>query len=150
MASEDQTVKADHLREVLRREEEIFVQLRAALTLSKDKRIKVEEKVGTKKERAIEAFKFSKAMEDIKISFAQEAFLEGFEICLGRVAKNFLEVDLDLLIGKPSEKASPSNVKATSPIAEPTPEALGLAVEPEAARNALTSPTTELAEVENL
>ncbi|EHA8586785.1 hypothetical protein COCNU_scaffold000934G000040 [Cocos nucifera] len=77
MALEEQTAKADRLRKALRREEEVSIELRAALTLLKDKRNKTEEEVGTEKERAIKAFKSSKAMEDIKIAFSQEAFLEG-------------------------------------------------------------------------
>ncbi|EHA8588175.1 hypothetical protein COCNU_scaffold004308G000010 [Cocos nucifera] len=67
--SEEQTAEADHLREVLRREEEVSMELRAALTLSEDKRKKAKEEVGVEKERAVDAFKSSKAMKDIKIAF---------------------------------------------------------------------------------
>ena len=71
--------------------EEVSMGLRVALILSEAKRNKAEVEVGIKRERAVEAFKSSKAMEDIKIAFTHEAFLEGFEICMRRVTKNFPE-----------------------------------------------------------
>ena len=45
--------------------------LKAALTLVKEKK-KIEEEVNAEWERVVEAFKSSKAMEDIKITFARE------------------------------------------------------------------------------
>ncbi|KAG1365003.1 hypothetical protein COCNU_12G000030 [Cocos nucifera] len=87
---------------------------KAALTLFKDKRNKVEEKVDVEKEWTVEAFKSSKAMEDIKIAFVRKAFLEGFEICMRRVVKNFLDVDLNILMDELDEEVDPSNTGATS------------------------------------
>ena len=138
---------------MLWREEEASTGLRAALTPSKDKRRRAKEEVGAKREQAIEVFKSSKAMEDIKIAFVQESFLEGVEICM-RVAKNFFEVDLDLLIDEPSKEADPSNAGAASPITEstlgapdPAAEAPRSIFEPEVANNVSTSPTFAPTEV---
>ncbi|EHA8588205.1 hypothetical protein COCNU_scaffold004374G000020 [Cocos nucifera] len=89
VASEIQVVKVEHLREASRREEEASMGLKAVLTLSKDKRKKEEEEIGTEREWAVEAFKSSQAMEDIKIAFTKEAFVEGFKIYMRRVVKNF-------------------------------------------------------------
>ncbi|EHA8588342.1 hypothetical protein COCNU_scaffold004798G000010 [Cocos nucifera] len=137
--------------------EEVSMGLRAALTLSKDKRKKAEEEVSIERERAVEAFKSSRAMEDIKIAFAQEAFLEGFEIYMRRVVKNFPRVDLDFLTNKPNGEADPSNIGAASPATEPTlgvPELTAEApksiLEPKAAKDVPTSPVHTLTWVENL
>ncbi|EHA8586901.1 hypothetical protein COCNU_scaffold001137G000010 [Cocos nucifera] len=89
--------------------------LEVALTLMEEKRKKIEEEVGAEKERAIEAFKSSKAMEDIKIAFTREAFLEGFEICMRRFAKNFADVDLELLTDEPNEEAGAAPESAPKP-----------------------------------
>ena len=125
-----QAAEVGHLQEALRRVEEALARLKVALTLSEDKRKKVEEEVNTESEKAIEAFKSSKAMEDIKIAFAQEAFLEGFEICMRRVTKNFSKVDLNLLTNEPSDEAGPSNtgadIGAISPTVKPSPRFLKL------------------------
>ncbi|EHA8588030.1 hypothetical protein COCNU_scaffold003947G000010 [Cocos nucifera] len=115
-------IQVECLWEALRREEEAFAGLKAALTLSEDKRKELEEEVNVESERAIEAFKSFKAMKDIKVSFAKETFLEEFEICIRRAAKNFQNVDLNLLTDKPSNEAGPSNASATSLTAQPTPK----------------------------
>ncbi|EHA8586752.1 hypothetical protein COCNU_scaffold000878G000010 [Cocos nucifera] len=84
----------------------------------------MEEEVDTKRERAIDNFKSSKVMEDIKIAFAREAILKGFQICMRRVMENFSDIDLDLLMDESDDEASPSyasiEVGAASHIAEPT------------------------------
>ncbi|KAG1327731.1 hypothetical protein COCNU_01G016650 [Cocos nucifera] len=69
-ASKIQATEIEHLRERSWKEEEVFAGLRTALTLSKDKRKKAEEEVSIERERAVEAFKSSKAMEDTKIAFS--------------------------------------------------------------------------------
>ncbi|EHA8588090.1 hypothetical protein COCNU_scaffold004099G000010 [Cocos nucifera] len=122
VASKIQTVEVKHLWKVSRREKEASTGLRAALALSEDKRKKSEE---------------------------EEAFLEGFEICMRRVTKNFPGVDLDLLTDEPSEGVDTSNAGAASPIAEPTPSAPKLAIEasesipePDIARDVPTSPAS--------
>ena len=65
-----QIAEFEHLWEALRREEGVSTKLRAVLILFEDKRKKAEEEVGTQRERAITAFKSSKAMKDIKIAFS--------------------------------------------------------------------------------
>ncbi|EHA8586660.1 hypothetical protein COCNU_scaffold000703G000030 [Cocos nucifera] len=50
-------------------------------------------------------------MKDIKIAFAQEAFIKGFPISLGRVTENFFKVDLDLLMEESGDRADPSSLR---------------------------------------
>ncbi|KAG1363510.1 hypothetical protein COCNU_11G003370 [Cocos nucifera] len=127
-ASEIQSAKFEYHRKALRKEEEAVKGLKAALSLAEEKRKKVEEEVDAERERAIKAFKSSKAMKDIKIAFTREAFLEGFEICMERIVKNFLDVNLDLLMDELGKEADPFDAGIISPMAEPTPEAFELAV----------------------
>ena len=109
-----------------------MVGLKVALTLAEEKKKQIEEEVGVERKQAVEAFKSSKDMKEIKIAFAREAFLEGFEVCMRRVVKNFLKVDLDLLTNKPNDEVGPSNACAdacaTSPIADPTLETFELTI----------------------
>ncbi|EHA8588125.1 hypothetical protein COCNU_scaffold004146G000010 [Cocos nucifera] len=95
------------LQNELREEHCEMAKLRAKLALEKEKR-KTQEEVSTAMERAMQNFKSSKDMEDIKIDFAQEAFLEGFQVCMGRVIKNFSNIDLDHLLEAPEDRADPS------------------------------------------
>ncbi|EHA8588520.1 hypothetical protein COCNU_scaffold005638G000010 [Cocos nucifera] len=92
-------------------------------------------------------------MEDIKIAFAQEAFLEGFEICMRRIEKNFRGVDPNLLTDESSEGVGPSNAGATSRITEPALSAPKLAAEasksilkPDATKDVSISPASALVE----
>ncbi|KAG1365004.1 hypothetical protein COCNU_12G000040 [Cocos nucifera] len=101
VASKIQAIEVEHLRKVSWREEEASTRLRAALAFSEVKKKKTEEEISVERERAVKAFKSSQAMEDIKIAFFQETFLEGFEICMRRVVKNFSGVDLDFLTDEP-------------------------------------------------
>ncbi|KAG1370910.1 hypothetical protein COCNU_16G000040 [Cocos nucifera] len=133
---------------------ESFCGLRAALTLSKDKKRKVEEKIDAKREQAIEVFKSFKVMEDTKIASTQEAFLEGFKIYMKRATKNFSEVDLDLLTDEPHEEVGPSNADSTSPTtkstlgaSKPTAKALESIPKPEATKNTSTLPASDPTEV---
>ncbi|EHA8588111.1 hypothetical protein COCNU_scaffold004131G000040 [Cocos nucifera] len=77
-ASKVQIAKVEHLPKALRREKEAAAGLKAPLTLAEKKKKKMEEEIGVEREWAIDNSKSSKAMEDIKIIFAREAFLEGF------------------------------------------------------------------------
>ena len=58
------------LQEELWKEEQTSPELKATLTLEENKQKKIEEEVDAKREQAVEAFKSSKALEDIKIAFA--------------------------------------------------------------------------------
>ncbi|EHA8586237.1 hypothetical protein COCNU_scaffold000119G000040 [Cocos nucifera] len=68
-ASKIQSIEIKCLQKALRKEEEAAEGLKVALTLTKEKRKKVEEEVNIE-EWVVEAFKSSKALEDIKIAFA--------------------------------------------------------------------------------
>ena len=97
---ETHSVEVGHLQEALRREEQRSMELKAALTLKENRQKKGEDEVGLERERAIESFKSSKAMEDIKVTFAQEAFLKGFKLCQRRMTEKFFELDLSFLMGE--------------------------------------------------
>ena len=49
--------------------------------MEENKQKRTEEEIGLERKQAVESFKSLKAMEDIKVAFAQEAFLKGFNIC---------------------------------------------------------------------
>ncbi|EHA8587588.1 hypothetical protein COCNU_scaffold002710G000010 [Cocos nucifera] len=98
LASKIQSTELKHLREELRVEHEKTTNLRTALAQEEEEKRKAQEGVRAVVEQAVQSFKSSRDMEDIKIAFAQEAFIEGFQICLGSIAENFFEVDLDLLM----------------------------------------------------
>ncbi|EHA8587673.1 hypothetical protein COCNU_scaffold002951G000030 [Cocos nucifera] len=70
--------EVEHLQKELREECEEMVKLRAKLTLEKEERRKAQEEVNAAMEMALQDFKSSKDMEDIKIDFTEESFLEGF------------------------------------------------------------------------
>ena len=70
VALEVQSTEVEHLRELLQKEEQVAVRLKAALTLAEEKKKKLEEEVDDEREQAVEAFRSSKAIEDIKIAFA--------------------------------------------------------------------------------
>ncbi|EHA8589777.1 hypothetical protein COCNU_scaffold012270G000020 [Cocos nucifera] len=89
-----------------------MAKLRAELALKKEEKRKVQEEVSATMKRTVQNFKSSKDMEDIKIDFAQEAFLEGFQVCMGRVAENFFNIDLDLFLEEPDDRAGPSSIVA--------------------------------------
>ncbi|EHA8587498.1 hypothetical protein COCNU_scaffold002442G000010 [Cocos nucifera] len=63
----------------LREEHCEMAKLRAELALEKKEKRKAQEEVSAAMERAVQNFKSSKDIEDIKIDFALKAFLEGFQ-----------------------------------------------------------------------
>ncbi|EHA8587327.1 hypothetical protein COCNU_scaffold001895G000010 [Cocos nucifera] len=133
----------------MQREEQASIGLKVASIFKEDKRKRAEEEVGAERKHDIEAFKSSKAMEDIKIAFSQEAFLKEFEVYMRRVAKKFSNMILDFLTEEPGDEAGPSNTSASSPIAEPDPETSEptvatpkLAPETKVAKNVPTSSIT--------
>ncbi|KAG1327767.1 hypothetical protein COCNU_01G017010 [Cocos nucifera] len=156
-ASRSHSAKVDHLQEALRREEQVSVGLKAALSLEEEKQRKAKEEVDAEKERAVEVFKSTKVMEDIKIAFTQEAFLEGFMVCMKRIVKKFPNTDLDFLIEEPGDKVEPSHIDAVPPIIRPDAETSNTAMvisesvpEPGVAEDMPTSPTAPPPEDENL
>ncbi|EHA8588907.1 hypothetical protein COCNU_scaffold007140G000010 [Cocos nucifera] len=77
VASKIQSIEVEHLQEELRAEHEKTTNLRTTLAQEEEKRT-AQEGVGTAVEQVVESFKSSRDVEDIKIVFAQEAFIEGF------------------------------------------------------------------------
>ncbi|EHA8587441.1 hypothetical protein COCNU_scaffold002240G000010 [Cocos nucifera] len=157
-----QSTKVEHLREEWRVEREKTMKLRIALAQEREEKGKAQEGVDAAVEEAIESFKSSRDMEDIKIAFAQEAFIEGFQIYLGRVAKNFSKVDLDLLMKESDDRADPSSLRVGVILTDvPSSSIVGAILEapklviamPEPAHgsdtneDASTSPMVELPEV---
>ncbi|EHA8589610.1 hypothetical protein COCNU_scaffold011442G000020 [Cocos nucifera] len=47
--------------------------------------------------QALEEFKTSPEMRNLNVEFGQEAFIKGFELCEGRIARRFPELDLRFL-----------------------------------------------------
>ncbi|EHA8586736.1 hypothetical protein COCNU_scaffold000853G000010 [Cocos nucifera] len=101
----DKAVKVEGLQKILRKEELTSVELQAALDLEEERRKKVEAKVGELKDQAskqisevkiqaMEEFKDSSKVRDLNVTFGQEAFQKGYELCGDRVAAKFLKLDL--------------------------------------------------------
>ncbi|EHA8588133.1 hypothetical protein COCNU_scaffold004190G000010 [Cocos nucifera] len=146
---ETHSFEVECLQKELREEHGEMARLRAELALEKEEKRKVQEEVNATMERALQDFKSSKDMEDIKIAFAQEAFLEGFQVCLGLIIENFFDIDVDLLLEEPENRASPlctdAKVTPAAHAIEATPvisKSVGAAFEP-ALENVLTSPVGE-------
>ena len=68
---------------------------------------------------AVEEFKASAEMRDLKVQFGQEAFIKGFELCQEKVARKFSELDLSFLGEESEDEAGPSSAATT--VAAPTP-----------------------------
>ena len=67
---------------------------------------------------AVEEFKASAEMRDLKVQFGQEAFIKGFELCQEKVTKKFPKLDLSFL-GEESEDEtgpSPAATAVTAPL----------------------------------
>ena len=62
--------------------------------------------------RAVEEFKASSEMEDLKVQFGLDAFIKGFELCQEKVAGRFLELDLGFLNEASDDEAGPSEIAA--------------------------------------
>ena len=88
--------------------------------------------------------------------------MEGIEICMIRVVKNFLDVDLDLLTDEPDEvgpsnagaaspavELAPRNVKPTTATPEPAIVAPRRTPDPDTVENVPTSSTVAPLEVKN-
>ena len=62
--------------------------------------------------RAVEEFKGSSEMKDLKVQFGQDAFIKGFELCQEKVAGRFPELDLSFLNEVFDDEVEPSDVAA--------------------------------------
>ncbi|KAG1342250.1 hypothetical protein COCNU_05G004790 [Cocos nucifera] len=78
VASKIHSSKVERLWKELREQRKKMAKLRTELPLKKEERRKAQEEVNAAIERAVQDFKSSKDMEDIKIDFTQDSFLEGF------------------------------------------------------------------------
>ena len=65
--------------------------------------------------RAVEEFKASFEMEDLKVQFGQDAFIKGFELCQKKVAGRFFELDLSFLNEASDDEAGPSEATVGPP-----------------------------------
>ncbi|KAG1334114.1 hypothetical protein COCNU_03G002330 [Cocos nucifera] len=80
--------------------------------------------------QAVEEFKASLEMRNLNVKFGQEAFIKSFELCKGKVARRFPELDLSFLgeeeddVDAGSSKAAvdPSFDELTSGPSEPAVE----------------------------
>ena len=96
--------------------------------------------------RAVEEFKASSEMEDLKVQFDQDAFIKGFELCQEEVAGRFFELDLDFLNEASDDEARPSKATAGLPLAGTSSTAAAAAVD----LSGTPSPSTSALEVRNL
>ncbi|EHA8586720.1 hypothetical protein COCNU_scaffold000795G000010 [Cocos nucifera] len=112
VASEIHSFEVECHQNELREERGEMAKLRAELVLKKEEKRKAQEEVSAAMERAVQNFKSSKDMVDIKIDFAQEAFLEGFQVYMGQVIENFPNIDLDHLLEELEDRAGPSCIDA--------------------------------------
>ena len=127
------------LQEALQKEGQTSTDLRATL---EEERKKAEAEVSELKAqiptlvseamvRAVEEFKTSSEMRDLKVEFGQATFIKGFELCQEKVVRKFLELDLDFLDEASDDEAGPFEaaaglppVETSSTVAVDLPEAL--------------------------
>ena len=96
--------------------------------LESERRKKAEAKVAEREKQVVEAkkqaiqdFKASRKLEDIKIEFAEEAFGKGFDLCQQKVAERFPDLDLGFLMGDSSkDEVEPPTAGADLPYAKST------------------------------
>ncbi|XP_073116244.1 uncharacterized protein [Elaeis guineensis] len=96
--------------------------------------------------RAVEEFKASSEMEDLKVWFGQDAFIKGFELCQEKVAGRFLELDFGFLNEASDDEARPSEVASGPPPIGTSSTAVVAADD----LSGMSSPSTSALEVRNL
>ncbi|XP_073116547.1 uncharacterized protein [Elaeis guineensis] len=67
---------------------------------------------------AVEEFKTSSEMRDLKVEFGQAAFNKGFELCQEKVVGKFSKLDLGFLDEASDDEAGPSEAAVGLPLAE--------------------------------
>ncbi|EHA8588305.1 hypothetical protein COCNU_scaffold004692G000010 [Cocos nucifera] len=153
----EKMMESESLRDAFRKEEFVLAGLKIALALEEEEKKEAKLKVIELEAqlaksilevvaRAIEELKTSPKMKDLNIAFSQKAFIKGFEFYEGRVARRFLELDLEFLEEEEEagEEARPSSTRADLSSAEPSVKV------PEPAESAPTSSTTAPSKVEDL
>ena len=116
----EKSVEVGRLQEAVRSAKQALAEAKEELALEVKRREKTEAKVIEKEKQILEAkdksivdFKVSKEMEDIKIDFTKIAFIQGFELCLEKVAKKFPKLNLSFLGGKSSDDEADPFAAAT-------------------------------------
>ena len=96
--------------------------------------------------RAVEEFKASSEMEDLKVQFGQDAFIKGFEFCQEKVAGRFSELDLSFLNEASDDEVGPSEATiGPPPVGTSSTAAAAVDDLP-----GMPSPSTSVPEVRNL
>ncbi|EHA8587632.1 hypothetical protein COCNU_scaffold002861G000010 [Cocos nucifera] len=101
----------------------------------------------------MEEFKTFPEMKDLNIAFSKEVFIKGFELCKGRVARRFPELDLGFLEEEEEvgDEAGPSSTGANLSLVEPAMEVPEPTSEvPKPTKRILTSPVAAPPEVVDL
>ncbi|KAG1365046.1 hypothetical protein COCNU_12G000460 [Cocos nucifera] len=150
--TEEKMAENKSLHSALQKKEFISEGLKAALALEeeekKEARLKVAEleaqlvkSIPEAAARAVEEFKTFLEMKDLNIAFSRKAFIKGFKLCEGRVARRFPELDLGFLgeEEEASEEVGPSNTRADLYSVEPIVGASEPAQGPEAVESTLAS-----------
>ncbi|EHA8588084.1 hypothetical protein COCNU_scaffold004067G000020 [Cocos nucifera] len=130
---EEKAVENEDLQGVIWREEFISTRLKATLILEEEEKKKAKIRVIELEAQmskytldtaaqAMEEFKASSEIKDLNIAFDQESFIKGFELCEGRVAWRFPELDLNFLKEESDEEAGPSGAAADSSPAKVVPD----------------------------
>ena len=150
----EKIVEVASLQKALQKEGQTSADLRATL---KEERKKAEAEVSELKVqiptliskamvRAVEEFKTSSEMRDLKVEFGQAAFIKGFELCQEKVVRKFFELDLGFLDEASDDEAGPSEAAAGLSPAETFSTTVATAVDlPRASSSPTSAP-----EVRNL
>ena len=89
--------------------------------------------------RAVEEFKTSSEMRDLKVEFGQATFNKGFELCQEEVVGKFSELDLGFLDEASDDEVGPSEAAAGLPPVETFSTATATAVNLPGASSSSTS-----------
>ncbi|XP_073117674.1 uncharacterized protein [Elaeis guineensis] len=144
---EEKIAEVASLQEALQKEGQALADLRATL---EEERKKAETEVSELKAqiptlvleamvRAVEEFKTSSKMRDLKVEFGQAAFIKGFELCQEKVVGKFLELDLSFLDEASDGEAGPSEATAGLPPAGTSSTAAAAATDLPGAPSSSTS-----------
>ncbi|XP_073106611.1 uncharacterized protein [Elaeis guineensis] len=89
--------------------------------------------------RAVEEFKISSEMRDLKVEFGQAVFIKDFELCQEKVIRKFPELDLGFLDEASDDEAGPSEAAIGLPPAETSSTAVAAATDLPGASSSPTS-----------
>ena len=114
------------LQEALQKEGQISTDLRATLEEERKKaeaevfelKVQIPTLISKAMVWAVEEFKTSSEMRDLKVEFGQAAFIKGFELCQEKVVGKYPELDLGFLDEAFDDEAGPSEAAAGLPPVE--------------------------------